>query len=251
MLTDCVGPYFRNIFLQDVKGAYYTLCFDETTNDANRKELHSSIRHYSEQRKRIHQFHFETFFIENGEAETMVKYLIQALHNAKLPLEHMIALGRDGPNVNKKVFRLMNDKSKALTGKNVFDVGSSNIHTVHNAFKKGLDVYGNNVVDLLIKIFYFFDGESLRLQEFNNIQKRCKRPLHRIIKHVSSRWLTLLDSDERLIEQWDPVNEYFLKHIPNIDQKLWMPPRNQNIVKHLKCGLIKGKKREIEFFILT
>src|ERR1700744_5154420 len=55
MVSECVGPHFRNIFLDDLKNsqAYYTLCFDETTNDASQKKLQPSIRYYSEKKKRI------------------------------------------------------------------------------------------------------------------------------------------------------------------------------------------------------
>lgn len=95
MLTDCVGPFLRNIFLLDVKGSDYTLCFDETTNSASKKELQTSIRYYSEKQKRIQQHHLQTFFIENGKGETIVKYLEEGLQNANLPIERILTLGRD------------------------------------------------------------------------------------------------------------------------------------------------------------
>ncbi len=118
MVSDCVGPHFRDIFLADVKNstAHYTLCFDETTNDASKKELQTSIRYYSERQKRIQEFHLEAFFIENGLGETIVKYLLLSLDNAKLPIERLLTLSRDGPNTNKKVFRLMNEEFKKRTG---------------------------------------------------------------------------------------------------------------------------------------
>lgn len=39
LLNEPLGPYFRNLLLNDMSGAYYTLSFDETTNSAGAKEL--------------------------------------------------------------------------------------------------------------------------------------------------------------------------------------------------------------------
>lgn len=114
MISDCVGPHFRDVLLSDVRSsnAHYTLCFDETTNEGSYKELQTSLRYYSERKRRIQEFHLETFFIENGKGETIVKYLLLGLSNANLPIERLITISRDGPNVNKKVFRLMNAEFK-------------------------------------------------------------------------------------------------------------------------------------------
>ncbi|KAJ6643983.1 hypothetical protein Bhyg_08948 [Pseudolycoriella hygida] len=216
MISECVGPHFRDIFLTDIKNslAHYTLCFDETTNDASRKELQTSVRYYSERQKQIQEFHLETFFLENGKGETIVKYLFQSLDNEKLPTERLMTLSRDGPNTNKKVFRLMNEEFNKRTGRNLIDVGSCDIHIIHNGFKKGLDEYGKNIADLSINLHYFFYGESLRSEEFRTIETKHGKAHHRFIKHIPTRWLTLLESTLRIIEQQNVTEEYFLKYIP-------------------------------------
>lgn len=243
MVSDCVGPHFRDIFLTDVKNssAHYTLCFDETTNDATQKELQTSIRYYSERLKRIQEFHLETFFIENGKGATIAKYLLLSLENAKLPIERLLTLSRDGPNTNIRVFRLMNDEFKKKTGKNLIDVGSCDIHIIHNGFKKGLDKYGKNIADLSINLHYFFDGEPLRSEEYRSIQTKHEMAHHRFKKHVPARWLTLLDSSLRIIEQQNVTEEYFLKYIPKSRPEVMNSISYKNVVKHFKSSTLKGK----------
>ncbi len=164
--------------MQDVRGSYYTLCFDETTNDGSKNELHVDIRYYSEREKQVIQFHLETFFIDDGLADTIDEHLIKALNNGNLSIERMITIGRDGPNVNKKVFRLMNDKFKAATGKNLIDVGPCDLHVVHNAFKAGLDVCGCDVANLLKNVHYYFDGEALRISKYSDETWEATSPIH-------------------------------------------------------------------------
>lgn len=192
----------------------------------------------------------ETFFIENGLGETIVAYLIKALNNGNLSIERMITIGRDGPNVNKKVFRLMDAKYKEATGKKLIDIGPCDLHVVHNAFKAGLDVFGSDVADLLTNVHYFFDDEALRSSEYRDIQTKHKKPHHRFIKHLSARWLTLLDSTDRFIDEWKVVDEYFFSHIPKKRPTTVNSVVYKNVSKHLKCGTFKSKtKIEINFFL--
>lgn len=108
----------------------------------------------------------------------------------------------------------MENKYKEKTGKKLIDIGSCDLHIVHNAFKKGLNVFGNNVANLMVNVHCFFDGEPLRSKEYEDVQTKLGMAHHRFIKHVPARWLTLSDSASRFIEQWEPVNEYFLQFIP-------------------------------------
>lgn len=244
MLTDCVGPHFRDMFLNDAKESFFSLCFDETTNEASKKELQVGVRYYSEKTKRIQQHHLQTFFIEDSKAETINHFLKLSVKNANpcLRLDHILTLGRDGPNTNKKVFRLMSDEFKKETGKRLIELDSCNTHTVHNGFKKGLEVFGDDVSDFAIQLFHFFDGEPLRLEEFKKIQIKLEVDQHKFIKHVSSRWLTLHESASRIIEQWDVIREYFLKWLPKNRPKGTDSIRYKNIVRYLKAKTMKGEK---------
>lgn len=113
-----------------------------------------------------------------------------------------------------QVFNLMNEKLLSLRTKNLLNIGTCNLHIIHNAFLRGLEEHGEDVSDLVIKVYYYFKNQPLRWQEFEKIQQEKTIPAHHFIKHVSSRWLTLQAAAERIIEQFPALLEYFLKHIP-------------------------------------
>lgn len=108
----------------------------------------------------------------------------------------------------------MNDELIESGRKPLIDLGTCNIHTVHNAFLKGLNALGENVSDFVYQIHHFFDGWPARWEEFEDVQEKVKVPKHRFVKHVASRWLTLEAAAERVLEQWPAVLEYFTKHLP-------------------------------------
>jgi hypothetical protein len=61
IITDCLGPYFTERLLNDLKDEYFTLQFDETTNPVG-KELQFAIRYWSPFKNEVVVRHLETFF---------------------------------------------------------------------------------------------------------------------------------------------------------------------------------------------
>ncbi|XP_048511379.1 uncharacterized protein LOC125500995 [Athalia rosae] len=239
VITVALGPYFRETILEDCSAAWYTLIYDETTNNESKKELQVALRYWSETEELVVIHHLETFFLGQAKAEDLEESIYKALDNAGLPVHRLLMLGSDGPNVNKKVFRLVNEHAKIGRNKGLLDIGTCNIHIVHNAFLKGLEQLGHNVSQLAIQVFYYFDGWPKRWEDYTIIQQNCSVPFHRFIKHVPSRWLTLQDSARRLLEQWEAIREFFLKAVPK--QKQLPSKHGDDIATTLKNPTLKAE----------
>lgn len=157
LISDALAPYFRELFLKDLQSAYYSLEFDETTNSAGFKELQTRVRFWPTSKSKVLSHHLETFFLGHAKATDIVSHLLKAIDNAGLPLANILMLSSDGPNVNKAVFKLMNEEVKTVREKGLINVGFCNIHMLHNAFLKGMCVFGSNASDLVISLFHYFD----------------------------------------------------------------------------------------------
>lgn len=70
---------------------------------------------------------------------------MKALTNGNIPIEKLLMLGSDGSNVNKKVFRLVNENVKIIHGKSLIVIGTCNIHIIHSSFLKVLQYMGARV----------------------------------------------------------------------------------------------------------
>ena len=128
--------------------------------------------------------------------------------------------------------------------KNKFvNIGTCNIHIVHNAFNKGLQEFGEDVADLSFQVHNFFDAWTVRFEDFQNIQAKLNIRLHKFVKHVPSRWLTLQQSCERLVEQYPAMEEYFLKYIPRSRSSLMKTNKYKTI-----CSLIKQETMKAKIF---
>ena len=75
-----------------------------------------------------------------------------------IPVAKLVTLVRDGPNVNKTIFRKMDElirhDNPELTG--LVDLGSCSIHTIHNAFGKGLEKCGKEIEQLCMDLHALF-----------------------------------------------------------------------------------------------
>jgi glycosyltransferase A (GT-A) superfamily protein (DUF2064 family) len=97
------------------------LIYDETTNAEGAKELQCAIRYWSDAVNEEVVQRMETFFIGTATGEILEDYIKKALNNSNIPIEKLLMLGSDGPNVNKKVFRFVNENIKIIRGVNYIE----------------------------------------------------------------------------------------------------------------------------------
>jgi len=129
LITDALGPYFREELIKDIANEYFSIIYDETTNSGGNKELQVLIRYYSTSKCKIITQHLQTMFIGKATADILSEKIVSAVENANLSLTKLLMLGSDGPNVNKKVTRLINDQILHCRSKNLINIGTCTHHT--------------------------------------------------------------------------------------------------------------------------
>lgn len=234
LITDALSPYFRKMLLDEVQqDVQFTLQFDETSNKKNPKEMEMRI-FFCPTKRRVINSHLETKFLKNGKGLTIFDTLVNCLDEHGLCLKNVLTLGRDGPNVNKTVENLLNEKLKYLKYKPLLKFGSCYLHIVNNAFKKGLDILSVKVFDFIIALKKFFDNSDVRWSEFEEIQIDVNVELHKFLDHCESRWLTIGPASDRISEQLPAVQEYFLNFLPKKDSNIFKNYYYKTIVSFLE-----------------
>ena len=72
------------------------------------------------------------------------------------------------------------------------DTGSCQLHVVHNSFRKGIEAYGEDIVNMSIDLFYFFKLSASRREDYIAIQQELYLDEVVFLRHVESRLLSLL-----------------------------------------------------------
>ena len=125
----------------------------------------------------------------------------------------------DGPNVNRKFERELleqfenNDISKFIT------IGSCALHTVNNAFGKGLKELKAAEIDLdqfAIDLHFFLKLSSARREDFRKMSSITDVTVHYLLRHCQTRWLSIERVLVRIIEQFENIRTYFLVELPKL-----------------------------------
>lgn len=215
LIKHALGPHFKKQIVNDITGsACYTLYYDETTNEESLKELHVGVRYYSKKLERVVNIHLQTFFLGHATGAILAEQIINSISDSNISMRKLLSLSSDGPNVNKTVFKLVNEKIKEIRQKPLIYIGTCNIHIIHNSFIKGLEVFGMKASDFVIAVYYFFQGWPTRKTDYQKIQCAEGVPNHSFIKHATTRWLTIEQAISRVIEQWPALKKYFLNYLP-------------------------------------
>ena len=137
----------------------------------------------------------------------------------QLPLAQLISLGSDGPNVNKTIWNLINEHMKASGLHGILPFIPCNLHIIHNAFRQGLNVFEEQAEQLVLDLFLFLKASPFRKEDFFKTQLGLGLDSRMFIKHVQSRWLTLIPAIKRVLICWDAIEKYFLVELPRIMAK--------------------------------
>ena len=221
IITHGLASYFREQLLADVKKSNtgFTIHYDETTTNQIKKQMDIIIRYWSLEQNKVVVHYVASLFFGHAEAKTVTKQLLGALADNGLPVNKLLALSSDGPNVNKAITNLINKELADSHLPMMIDVGSCNLHKVHNAFAKGLTVFGHDAEDLALKLFYWFKHSAARREDLQSVQFALELDSVLLLRHVESRWLSLQPAITRILSQWLAITKYF-KHLPDSDKSV-------------------------------
>jgi hypothetical protein len=205
-----LGPHLQEELDADIGDTYFSISFDESTTKAVQKQLDVIVRYKSPSAGLILARFLDTVNLGHASGDKIATSLMDILQKHNLKLEKLIALGRDGPNVNKTVKRLIDENLKALQLPATIDLGPCLLHTVQNAFRAGL-AHIPVVEDLILDLHSWFRLSAARREDFKSIQIEEVVETHALLKHGQTRWLTLLPCVERLVEQYSTLVTYFEK----------------------------------------
>ena len=103
---------------------------------------------------KVESQYFTLYFLGHADAEA-VHDKVESVFG-ELGYEKLAQLSIDGPNVNWKVFRLMQEDVEKQTGKKLLNIGSCGLHVIHNSFRDGCSAAEWEVQTFLPSVRWFF-----------------------------------------------------------------------------------------------
>lgn len=200
---------YHQVIVNDVKKSDLPFClhFDETSTTQVKKQMDLTLRYWSPTHDEVWVNFYTSLFFGHAEGEKVADRIFQTMVKDGLPITKLCTLVRDGPNVNKTIFRKLEgaikDGNPDFNG--FVDLGSCVLHNIHNAFGKGLEDYGKDVEQMCVDIHSLFKYSAARREDYRTLQIAMGVELHNFQQHTEVRWVSLGPSVRRILEQWECV----------------------------------------------
>ena len=149
-----------------------------------------------------------------------VKYVMYV--DESIGFEKMLALSMDGPNVNWAVYRELSADIENRYGKKLLNIGSCGLHTVHNAFKAGVqDLKVDRVLKSVHTLLY---DTPARREEFVKYAYSDNDDVKFPLPFCSHRWLENVSVCDRAMHMYIPISKY----VKSVVEKKSKNPKTQS-----------------------
>nr|XP_047145416.1 uncharacterized protein LOC124818488 [Hydra vulgaris] len=139
--------------------------FNETTTSQQRKQMDLLCLFRSEVENQVVTKYLTSLFFGRATAEDVKTMLADLHHNERfyLPRDRLFNISADGPNINKAIWRLLNADLHSNGFNGLLPFVSCTLHTVHNAFRKAIDVVGEDAEQLAFDLHTWFTNAPCKI----------------------------------------------------------------------------------------
>lgn len=209
-----ICPWILENLKNDLKGNPFSFLFDETTTSQIKKQFDGYVRFESRQQGNIVDRYCGSLFLGHCDAEHLVNTFFDFGKRMEWEIEWLLQIMMDGPRVNLSFERKLVDSLNRTNEKSMIDIGTCNLHKVNNGYKYGLKKLSFDFEGFATDLHFFFKNSSARRSDYQFMELVTEVETSFMIKHVSSRWLSLKKVLNRILDQWQNLHEYFLKFLP-------------------------------------
>ena len=196
-----------------MKNAPYSLATDGSNDNNGLKKMNPlTVQIYDVNLKRVKTSVLDMCLSRGSTAEMLFQGIDECLAGHKIPWKNCVAFSVDNANVNLGKNNSILTHVK-LQNPSVYFNGCQ-CHVVHNTSSAAAKAFnaetGFDVEDLLVDIYYWFDYSTKRKCKLAEYADFCDQGYRKIIKHVSTRWLSLEKVITRTLLQYQSLKTYFL-----------------------------------------
>ena len=215
MLNLSVAPSLKKDLIDNMKAHPFSVSVDGSNDTGLEKMNPVTIRIYDTNSGRIITQFLDMCTSASSTAEAIYKVMDgkrSELLESTNPWSMCTSDGVDNTSVNIGIRNSL--KTRILKRSNAIHFNGCPCHIIHTAAQKAGSAFalccGFDAEEFVIDLYYWFDKSTKRKNELQSYCKFCDQEYRAIIKHVSTRWLSLELAIERSLKQYTSLRSYFL-----------------------------------------
>ncbi len=215
ILNGAIAPHVKQTLVEQLKSGVFSM----STDGSNDKDL-DKINPITVKLFDIHASRAVTRFLDMGvtqgvdaaKASTIFEAIDEVMTDNSIPWKNCIAFSVDNTSANLGQFNSI--KTRVLErNPHCYFLGCP-CHILHNTAGKASaqlkQVSGFDIDDLAVDIFYYFDKSTKRKAALSDYTQFCDLVYRKMLKHVTTRWLSLNTSVNRILSGYEGLKSYFL-----------------------------------------
>lgn len=212
ILNGALATSLRKSLIDQMKVEPFSLATDGSNDSGLQKMNPLTVRYFDVNRGKVTSQLLDMCLTSASTAESIYTKINDTMKLYDIDWGMCVAFGVDNTNVNIGRRNSIRSRVHEENG-NVYFVGCP-CHMVHNTACKAAEVFqketGFDVEDILVDLFYWFDKSTKRKNELSSFCEFCNIQYRQVVKHVSTRWLSLEYAVDRTLLQYSGLRSYFL-----------------------------------------
>lgn len=182
------------------------------------------IQYFDSQKRGIQVSLIDIQSQQNETSQTISNYVYNTLRDKNL-LDKLIAFSADNTATNfggkdrggqSNVYYML----KSLTNnQNIVGIGCV-AHIFNNSVHRTIDSLPLCFESIVMQLHNHFATFTVRTEELKSICSELDVHFKQILYHSKTRWLSLFPAIERILQMYEPLKSYFLKHENHVSRTL-------------------------------
>ncbi|XP_017886546.1 uncharacterized protein LOC108628855 [Ceratina calcarata] len=215
----------------------FSILVDESTDMSGNKNLCILARYMYE--GKIQTYLLDYFQLKDGKAEYLYTCFQQIMERYKLPTSNIIGICIDNANVmldkrNSFVSGLIEDNKNEVA---IFPCICNSMNLVASY---ACECLPKHVAKLLHMLYNYFANSNKKQQGLEELQEIMNMTRQKMREPAKPKWLTLAQSVESVVKQWDTLYEFFAAEISKDVTLCGVHNSVTAIFNHLNCLYTKA-----------
>lgn len=207
IVSNVLAPESIKFILENLSGNVpFSICTD-ASNKGNIKTFPIILRYFTKQ-KGIQNVLLAFYALDNELSRNIAESIKIKIEQNSLNMKNVSSFCADNAAVNFGKNQSVFTELKKINS-NIIPVGC-NSHILHNTCKKATNQLKIDIDSIVMKIYNEFSSSTKRTAILKQFFEWAEIEWTEILRHVPTRWLSLLPAVERLISNFEPIKSYFL-----------------------------------------
>lgn len=212
ILNGALAVDLQKSLVDHMKAEPFSLATDGSNDSGLQKMNPLTVRIFDVNRGRVMTQLLDMCLTSASTADAIYKKISETLTKFGVDWEKCVAFGVDNTSVN--LGRRNSIKTRVeQQNESIYFMGCP-CHMVHNTATKAAEAFESatnfDVEDVLVDLYYWFDKSTKRKNELSGFCEFCDVTYRAVVKHVSTRWLSLELAVQRALQQYPGLRSYFL-----------------------------------------